>query len=124
MTTYSIIPPHVPFVGRDGRIAREWYLFIVNLFKSAGGGEDTVTLDSLEAVVLAAMRGPNTSGIESALRELAAALHLQRSDRCSMNSLERRVADLEELLQNQRPPIADARIAELQTLTLGSRPWL
>jgi len=121
---FNIIPPQVPFTTADGRIAREWYIFLLNLFESNGSGNNALTQDQFETLFLAGLRTPNTAGIESAVRELAATLQTQRSERAAVQALTQRVSDLEELLQNLRPAPLDPRIPDLQTITFGSRPWL
>ena len=45
----NITPPRVPLTDpRTGLIAREWYLFLLNLFTLVGGGQNTTSLTDLQ----------------------------------------------------------------------------
>jgi len=45
----SIPAPRVPFIdGRTGLISREWYRFLLNLFKLTGGGENLASITDLQ----------------------------------------------------------------------------
>lgn len=120
--SFNIIPPQVPFTGPDGRISREWFAFLLSLFNAVGGG--SVTPSDQQQALLATMRGTNVSSLESAIREISTTIFLQRSEASAIISLRQRISDLEEQLQNLRPPIGDQRVADLQTFAYGSRPWL
>lgn len=45
----NITPPRVPLTdARTGLIAREWYLFFLNIFTLVGGGQNTMSLSDLQ----------------------------------------------------------------------------
>lgn len=48
----NIPPPRVPFIDeRTGLMAREWYLFLLNLFKLTGGGTSSVSIVDLQSQI-------------------------------------------------------------------------
>lgn len=47
----NIVPPRVAFVDpRTGIIAREWYLFLLNMFRRIGGEESSTSIGDLEVM--------------------------------------------------------------------------
>lgn len=48
VTLTNITPPRVPLTdARTGLIAREWYLFFLNLFTLVGAGQNTTSISDL-----------------------------------------------------------------------------
>ena len=96
MSQFQILAPYVPFLDSRGHITREWYTLLVNLFQATTEGDT-------EDAALFLDRGPNSSASDSAIRELAAVISTQRSERAAIEMLTRRVVELESILYGGKP---------------------
>lgn len=61
MPNYAILPPKVPFVGKDGRVTHEWFIFLSNLFSNAAGGTVTVVTGSTGSDITVTVTNPTTT---------------------------------------------------------------
>jgi hypothetical protein len=60
----EIPAPRVDFIdARTGKMAREWYLFLLNIFQIVGGDTGSTSIPDLQV-------GPDDSSVQSAIAEL------------------------------------------------------
>lgn len=71
--TSQIPAPRVPFLDeRTGLMAREWYMWFINLYQLTGGGEDSTTASSMYTAVMqgVASYGEDQSATDSVVQPL------------------------------------------------------
>jgi len=111
MTDITSIPaPRIPFIdGRTGLISREWYRFLLNLFKLTGGGENVVSITDLQVVP------PLQLDLFTAeLQKQVAALELQAPQQLDLFTaeLQKRIDELE--LRASSQPALLAQLQDVQ----------
>ena len=116
---FNIPSPSAFFTDNTGKISREWYLYLLNLFNDAVSGDE-------EDQYLFLGRESNSSIIETGIRELISMVNTQRSERATIEMLTRRIVELESQIgmirvYPQPMTVADGR--DLQQFMLGSRSW-
>lgn len=118
----NIVQPNAPLVDKDGRITRDWYLFLLELFNISGAGSSSVINQNLFQTYTFQQNGTNDSQLQNDSADAQAVLNATRHQ--PAQPTEQKVSELEMVVRgaNRAPDVKrlSDRIAELELLVRGA----